>query len=108
MTVVDIINLTSSVPLNGDIPKEVWSGKKVSYNHLKVFGCRAFVHIPRDERAKLDAKTKKCIYLGSPRDEFDYRLWDPATGKVIRSRDVVFFEDQTLEDIRRSTKTTLR
>ncbi len=108
MTAVDILNLTPSVPLDGDIPEEVWSGKKASYNHLKVFGCRAFVHIPKDERAKLDAKTKECIYLGSPRDEFGYRLWDPANSKVVRSRDVVFFEDQTIEDIRNSTRPTRR
>ncbi|VFQ78891.1 unnamed protein product [Cuscuta campestris] len=31
-------------------------------------------------------------------DEFGYRLWDPRDMKVIRSRDVVFFEDQTIED----------
>jgi hypothetical protein len=104
MTAVDIINLTPSVPLEGDIPDEVWSRKKVSYNHLRVFGCRAFVHIPKDERAKLDAKTKECIYLGSPKDEFGYRLWDPINKKVVRSRDVVFFEDQTIEDIQRSEK----
>ena len=48
-TAVDIINLTPSVPLEGDVPEEVWSGKKVSYNHLKVFWCRAFVYIPKDE-----------------------------------------------------------
>ncbi|WZZ37770.1 hypothetical protein YC2023_034029 [Brassica napus] len=107
-TAVDVINLTPSVPLEGDVPEEVWSGKKVSYNHLKVFGCRAFVHIPRDERAKLDSKTKECIYLGSPRDDFGYRLWDPVNRKIIRSRDVVFFEDQTIEDINKSKKPKLR
>jgi len=37
--VVDIINLSPSVPLQGDIPEEVWSGKKASYNHLKLFDC---------------------------------------------------------------------
>jgi len=67
----------------------------VSYKHLRVFGCRAFVHIPRDERSKLDKKTKQCIFLGYCKDEFGYRLWDLIDRKVIRSRDVVFFEDQT-------------
>jgi len=38
-TAVDIMNLSPSVPLEGDIPKEVWSGKTASYNHLRVFGC---------------------------------------------------------------------
>ncbi|KAG8388096.1 hypothetical protein BUALT_Bualt02G0089700 [Buddleja alternifolia] len=50
-TVVDLINISSSAPLDGDIPDRVWSGKDISYKHLRVFGCRAFVHIPRDERS---------------------------------------------------------
>ena len=40
MVVVDIVNLTQSIPLERAIPEEVWTGKKASYNHLKVFGCR--------------------------------------------------------------------
>ena len=92
-TTVALINLSPSRPLKGKIPEEVWYRKKASYNHLKVFGCRAFVHIPKDERAKLDAKTKVCIYLGSLKDKFGYRLWDPVNKKIVRSRDVVFFED---------------
>jgi len=47
---------------------------KVAYNHLKVSGCQEFAHIPKDERAKIDSKTKGCIYLGSPRDGFGYQL----------------------------------
>ncbi|GJT46799.1 retrovirus-related pol polyprotein from transposon TNT 1-94 [Tanacetum coccineum] len=32
------------------------SGKDVSYYHLRVFRCKASVHIPKDERSKLDVK----------------------------------------------------
>ena len=60
-TTVDLINLSPSRPLNGEIPKEVWFRKKASYGHLRVFGCKAFIHILKDERAKLDAKAKECI-----------------------------------------------
>ena len=99
-----ILNLSPSVPLAGDIPQRVWSGKYVSYKHLKVFGCKAFVHVPRDERSKLDSKTKQCIYLSSPSDEFGYRLWDPVKKKTVRSRDVVFIEDETIKDIGKPEK----
>ncbi|KAG6432866.1 hypothetical protein SASPL_104454 [Salvia splendens] len=58
----------------------------------------AFVHIPKDERSKLDDKTKPCIFLGYAHEEFDYRLWDPINRKIIRSRDVVFLEDQVAHD----------
>ncbi|KAI5335775.1 hypothetical protein L3X38_025909 [Prunus dulcis] len=52
-----------------------------------------FVHIPKDERSKLDAKSKECIFMGYGNEEFGYRLWDPVARKIIRSIGVVFFED---------------
>jgi hypothetical protein len=57
MTAVCFINLSLFYPLQGDVPNRVWYNKDVPYDHLKVFGCKAFVHIPQDERLKLDAKT---------------------------------------------------
>ena len=101
---IDLINLSPSRPLNGEILEEVWFGKKASYGHLRVFRYKAFVHIPKDEIAKLDAKTKECIYFGSPRDELGFRLWDPINKRIVRSRDVVFYEDQTIQDIQQSKK----
>ena len=103
-TAIHLINLSPSIPLDGDIPERVWIGKDVSYKHLRVFGCRAFVHVPKDERSKLDKKAKQCIFLGYGHEEFGYRLWDPADRKLIRSRDVVFLEDQTIEDIKKDEK----
>ena len=46
---MDLINLSPIAPLDGDIPEIVWSGKDVSYKYLRVFGCRVFVHVPKDE-----------------------------------------------------------
>ena len=104
-TVVHVLNLTPCVPLQFDVPDRVWTGKDVSYNHLRVFGCKAFVHIPKDERSKLDVKTRQCIFLSYGLDEFDYRLYDPVAKKLVRSRDVVFMEDQTIQDIKIAEKT---
>ena len=56
-TAVYLINLSPSYPLQGDVPNMVFYDKEVSYEHLQVFGCKAFVHIPQDERLKLDSKT---------------------------------------------------
>ena len=57
-TTIDLINLSSSVPFKGDAPERVWTRKDVSYDHLRGFGCKAFVHIPKDERSKLDIEAK--------------------------------------------------
>jgi len=85
--IVYLINLTPSIPLDGEISEEVWYKKKASFNHLRVFRCKSFFHIPKDERKKLDVKAKECIYIGSPKDEFGYKLWDHIKKKVVRSRD---------------------
>ena len=97
-TSIDLINLSPLVPLKGDVLERVWTGKDVSYDHLRVFGCKAFFHILKDERSKLDVKAKPCIFLGYGHEEFGYRLWDPSSRKIVRSRDVMFLKDQLVDD----------
>ena len=54
--------------------------------HLRVFGCAAYVHIPRDEHGKLDSKANKCIFLGYGEETKGYRLYHPVHQKVLHSR----------------------
>ncbi|GJW81938.1 putative RNA-directed DNA polymerase [Tanacetum coccineum] len=68
---------------------------------------RASVHIPKDERSKLDVKGKPCVFLGYGQDEFGYRLYDPVQKKLVRSRDVVFEEDLTLKDVEKAERETI-
>ncbi|GKG14309.1 retrovirus-related pol polyprotein from transposon TNT 1-94, partial [Tanacetum coccineum] len=105
-TAVHVIRLTPCVPLRFDVPDRVWSGKDVSYHHLRVFGCKESVHIPKDERSKLDVKNKPCVFLGYGQYELGYRLYDPVKKKLVRSRDVEFDEDQTLKDVEKTEKET--
>ena len=53
MMVVYIINKSPSVPLEGSVPQKVWSDNEVSYMHLKVFRCLAYVHVAKDQRGNL-------------------------------------------------------
>ena len=98
LTACYLINRSPSAPLGFDVPEKVWTCKEISYNHLKVFGCKAFIHVPKEQRSKLDDKALPCIFIGYGNEEFGYKVWDPKTRKVIRSRDVVFHEDQTMKD----------
>ena len=54
------------------------------------------MHVPKDERSKFDVKTRQCIFISYGQDEFRYFFYDLVKKKLIRSRDVVFFEDQQL------------
>jgi len=59
---------------------------------FKDFGCEAFVHINKENRTKLEAKSKKCTFIGYGVNDFGYRLYDYENHKIIRSRDVIFNE----------------
>uniref|UniRef100_UPI00403FCC78 hypothetical protein n=1 Tax=Areca yellow leaf disease phytoplasma TaxID=927614 RepID=UPI00403FCC78 len=61
------INRSPYFKLNGGLPEEAWSGKKVELGHLKVFGCPAYAHVEATERSKLDPKSRKMIFIGYPR-----------------------------------------
>ena len=74
-------------------PFDVFHGYKPEVNHLRVFGYKAFAHVPKDERRKLDAKSIECIFVGYCTDKKTYKLFHPSSHKLIASRDVVFHEN---------------
>jgi len=106
-TAAHVINLSTVIVLQADVSDRVWYGKDVSYSHLRVFGCKAFMNVPKDERSKLDVKTRECIFIGYGYDKFGYRFYDPVEKKLVRSRDVIFLEDQTIEDIGKTENQSL-
>ncbi|CAH9144261.1 unnamed protein product [Cuscuta epithymum] len=62
LTACYLINRSPSVPLNFEVPEKKWSRRDVSYSHLKVFGCKAFAHVSKELRQKLDLKSNPCIF----------------------------------------------
>jgi hypothetical protein len=58
-----LVNQSLSSTLDDMAPHEVWTGKKPSLTHLKVFGCNAYVHVPKENRSMLDNMDEKCILL---------------------------------------------
>ena len=87
-----LVNRSPSSALEDKTPHEVWTGKKPYLSHLRVFGCDAYVHLPKEKRTKLDNKSEKCIFIGYKDGLKGYKLWNPETRKVVYNRDVVFRE----------------
>jgi hypothetical protein len=92
-----LINRSPRVTLRGKVAEEVWTGNEVDYSGLRVFGCPAHVHVPSEERLKLDPKSRQCIFLRYEKGVKGYKLWDPKANKVVISRDVVFDENSMLK-----------
>lgn len=91
-TAVYLINRSPSKSIE-KAPEEMWSGKKPNLSNLKVFGCRAMVHIPKQKRQKWDPKSTELIFVGYCEDTKGYRLIRPGNKKLVKSRDVIFIED---------------
>ena len=58
-----IINLSTSVAIGFKTPYEMWTGHKPSLDHLRVFGCLAYVHV---KQGKLEPREKRCLFIGYP------------------------------------------
>ncbi|XP_020259152.1 topless-related protein 1-like [Asparagus officinalis] len=87
-----LVNRSPFKLLNFKCAEKVWSDKEVDYSTLKVFGCKAYVHIPSDKRNKLKPKSLEYIFLGFEKRVKVYKLWDPKNKKKVMSRDVLFDE----------------
>ena len=70
----------------------------VNYSFLRTFGFESFVHIDKENRTKLEAKSKKCIFIGYVVDDLGYLLWDYENHKIIRIIYVVFNEKVMYKD----------
>lgn len=102
-TAVYLKNRTPVKVLN-KTPFEVWYGKRPKVNNPRVFGSDAYAHVPRDERAKFDMKTRKCIMVGYGDVTKGYRLYDATEGKIIHNCDVQF--NEKVKECRQNTQDT--
>ena len=62
-TAVYLQNRSPTTAVEGKTPFEAWTGQKPNVGHLRVFRCAVYAHVAKDERQKLDAKSRKCVLL---------------------------------------------
>ena len=103
-TAIYIRNRSPTSCLKEKTPYESWHNEKPNVSHFKVFGCKAFVHVPDQKRKKLDKKSMQCIFVGYPNGSKGYKLYNPETRKMIRSRDVIFVENSFQKTLLESGK----
>ncbi|KAL0641299.1 hypothetical protein Bca4012_102867 [Brassica carinata] len=86
-------------------PFEVLNKSKPHIDHLRVFGCLCYVWVPGEQRNKLEAKSTKAMLIGYSVTQKGYKCYDPATRRVLVSRDVKFidtkgyYEEKNWEDL---------
>ena len=91
-------NRSPTSSFKGCTPYERFYSEKPDVSNLRVFGCHAFVHVPREKRDKLDKRSMKCIFVGYPDGSKGYKVYNPDTKKMLRTRDVIFVENDFNSD----------
>ena len=93
-TSVYLRNRSPTTSVKDMTPYECLYGRKPDVANLRVFGCVSYVHIPENQRKKLDPKSRKLLFVGYPDGTKGYKFYDPIGLKFIRSRDAMFVETQ--------------
>ena len=91
-TTVYLMNRCTTSRMHDVTPHKKFYGKKSDLSHVRIFGSIAFLHIPDENRQKLNRKSVECILVGYSLEQKGYKCFDPSTRKVQVSRDVVFDE----------------
>lgn len=73
-------------------PFEAYFDTKPNLSHLKVFGCRCYAHIEKENRKKFDSHTVECVFMGYYATERLFAVFDVTHRVMLKKRDVIFFE----------------
>eukprot|EP00253_Pinus_taeda_P012191 PITA_12191 len=91
-----LVNRSPSSTLEDKTLEEVWTSKKSSLSHLRVFRCDAYVHVPKEKRTKLDSKYEKCIFIGYKDGLKGYKLWNP---EAVDSEDGKLWKEAMVDEM---------
>jgi len=91
LTAAHIHNRLPSPSHQNASPLVHWTGKEPGIGHLLVFGATTWVHIPKEKRRKLGAKSEKCILIGYEEEAGSkvYLLYNQDKKTIILSRDII-------------------
>ena len=66
---------------------------KPAVDHLRIFGCPMYIHVPKEKRSKMEPSGKKGIFVGYSETSKAYRIYIPGQRNIEVSRDVTFHEE---------------
>ena len=75
-----------------ETPYQQWYGKKPNLQHIRVFGCMVYSHVPEGKRKKLDNRAQKLRFIGYTDTARNYKVWDEETRRSYIRHNVIFNE----------------
>jgi hypothetical protein len=78
-------------------PEEAFTGRRLDVEHISIFGCLTYSHVPSNRRAKLDPTTQQGILVGYSKVSKAYQIYIPSQRGVVVRRDVRFEEGRAFQ-----------
>ena len=85
-------NRLPSKSLHMKSPFQQFLKRNPDISKVRVFGCRAWAHIPAENRYKYEVRAVPAIYLGVTNGSKAFKLLDPATQTILNSYHATFNE----------------
>ncbi len=94
VTAAYILNRTSSEALGGTTPLEAGTGNRPNLRNRKVFGCKAYVQIPKPQRrGKLSPTAWDGMMVGYATNSPEWIILDFRTNNLRKAHSVKFLEE---------------
>ena len=86
-----IMNRAMLRPMLKKTPYELLNGRVPNISHLRIFGCKCFVHNnDKDSLGKFDPRSDEGIFLGYSSRSKAYKMFNKVTNKIEESIHVAF------------------
>ncbi|KAH9705859.1 hypothetical protein KPL70_012033 [Citrus sinensis] len=103
-TAVYLLNLVPSK----SVPKtliELWSGRKPSLRHVRIWGSPA--HVLKPKADKMDSRSEVCMFVGYPKGTRGGLFYSPQDRKVIVSTHFTSLEEDYMNNFKPKSKVIL-
>ena len=88
-------------------PFELWTGRKPSLNHFRVWGCPSEVHLYNPTERKMQSRSTRCYFMGYPDHSKGYRFYCNEGGsRIVESQTTKFLEMDVCEDMHHQKATS--
>lgn len=88
-----LLNRSPTKGLHLKTPYEALYGQRPYLGHIRTWACRAYALIDSKKRKKWDSHSSECLLMGYYDSENVFKLYDISGNAIIKTRDVIFFED---------------
>jgi hypothetical protein len=104
-TAVYLQNMSPHRILGKMTPEEAFTRRRPDVEHIRIFGCSTFSHVPSERRTKPDPTAQQGILVGYSEVSKAYQICILPLRKVVVRRDVIFEEDRAFSRSLESSRT---